>query len=183
MGKRPKKRRISGRRFIQLWTNVKRSAAYHSCNVYARAALVELLDRYTGCNNGMISMSVREIAELLDCAASTAAKALTDLDDAGLARPVNLGRWRGKIATTWRLTFYRCDATGELPITDWKPRRLRSSGSTQGPSERVLRSPGSTQKPKSSMNRSTMRSSGSTHIDIHHAVDALTVTPGRGRRH
>ena len=42
---RRKKKPTSGRRFIQLWTNVKRSEAYHSLSAYARAALIELIDR------------------------------------------------------------------------------------------------------------------------------------------
>ena len=49
-----KKRRFKGggRRFIQLYHNVKRSRAYHGLSVYARCALFELLERYTGINNG-----------------------------------------------------------------------------------------------------------------------------------
>jgi hypothetical protein len=38
--------RKGGRRFIQLYTNVKRSEAFHGLSVYARCALFELLDRY-----------------------------------------------------------------------------------------------------------------------------------------
>src|SRR5687768_12728185 len=121
-------RRKSGRRFIQLWTNVKRSEAFHGLSAYARCALIELLDKYTGINNGMIPMSVRELRDRLHCSIYTAGKALHDLDDAGLAHPMEVGDYRGRRATTWRLTFYRCDATGALPVTNW-PERIRCSPS------------------------------------------------------
>jgi hypothetical protein len=118
-----KKRRFKGggRRFIQLYTNVKRSEAYHSLSVYARCALIELLDRYNGINNGMIGLGCRELAEALNCSRDTAAKALRELDDSGLARPLTSGAWRGKRATEWRLTFLRCDKTGEFPVSNWTP--------------------------------------------------------------
>jgi hypothetical protein len=41
---------------------VKRSAAYHGLGSYARSLLFELIDRYNGCNNGMIGLGVREAA-------------------------------------------------------------------------------------------------------------------------
>ena len=118
-----KKRRFKGggRRFIQLYHNVKRSRAYHDLGVYARCALFELLERYTGINNGMIGLGCRELSEALNCSRDTAAKALRELDDSGLVRPLTAGVWRGKKATEWRLTFFRCDKTGELPILNWDP--------------------------------------------------------------
>jgi hypothetical protein len=70
--------RRGGRRFIQLWTNVKRSEAYYGLSVYARSALIELLDRYTGCNNGMIGLGCRELADALNCSRDRAAKALRE---------------------------------------------------------------------------------------------------------
>ena len=35
-----------GRKHLQLYTNVKRSAAYYSLSDYARCALIELIDRF-----------------------------------------------------------------------------------------------------------------------------------------
>jgi hypothetical protein len=112
----------SGRRFIQLFTNVKRSEAYHGLSLPGRAALFELIDRYNGCNNGMIALGVRELACELNCSKDTAARALNELDDAGLAHPTSVGAWRGKKSSEWRLLFKRCDKTGDLPVTNWKQR-------------------------------------------------------------
>ena len=167
-----KKRRFKGggRRFIQLYHNVKRSRAYHDLSVYARCALFELLERYTGINNGMIGLGCRELAEELNCSRDTAAKALRELDDSGLVQPLTAGVWRGKKATEWRLTFFRCDKTGELPILNWDP---SSQSVSQDAKVRVVGHNGSvspsgrTQEPKNSMNENPLSPSGRTHIDIY----------------
>ena len=188
--RRRKKKRISGRRFIQLWTNVKRSEAYHSVSLTARAALIEMLDRYTGINNGMIGLGCRELADELRCSRGAAANALRELDDAGLAHPVTGGVWKGKRATEWRLTFYRCDKTGELPVTTWKERSKRPPGWTQEVAKvhrdghkRAKCPPGRTHNRNSSMNGPAKCPPGDTHLDIYQGADANTVTPERRRRH
>jgi hypothetical protein len=117
-----KRRSKGGRRFIQLWTNVKRSQAYHGLSWVALSALLELLDRYTGINNGMIVLSVRDLADDLNSCQDTAARALRELDDAGLAHPTQPGALKGRRAAEWRLTFYLCNKTGELPVTHWPER-------------------------------------------------------------
>ena len=113
----------SGPAFIQLFHYVKRSTAYHGLHAYARALLIELIDRYDGSNNGMIVLGVREAAYELGCHQSTVSRAAQALDDAGLARPTKLGAWRGRHATEWRLMWKRCDLTGDLPRTQWAQRK------------------------------------------------------------
>jgi hypothetical protein len=105
--------------FVMVYRSVKRSTAYHNLGHLARSLLFELIDRYTGCNNGMIGLGVREAAYELRCSKGGVSKAMRQLDDAGLARPTKLGEWRGRHATEWRLTWLRCDKTGELPVTQW----------------------------------------------------------------
>jgi len=129
---RRERRKINKRRFIQLWTNVKRSAAYHGLSCTARAALVELLDRYNGVNNGMIGLGARELADELGCSKDTANRALHEIDDAGLAHPTRVGVWRGKKATEWGLTFYPNNATGEPATAVWEAAYSPISG-TQSP--------------------------------------------------
>ena len=167
-----KKRRFKGggRRFIQLYHDVKRSRAYHGLSVYARCALFELLERYTGINNGMIGLGCRELAEELNCSRDTAAKALRELDDSGLVQPLTAGVWRGKKATEWRITFFRCDKTGELPILNWE---ASSQSDSQDAKVRVvgrkasLSPPGRTQEPKNPMSEKPLSPYSRTHIDIY----------------
>ena len=172
----------SGPPFIQLFRVVKRSATYHGLSQYARCALIELLDRYTGKNNGMIGLGARELADELRCSKDTAARALRELDDAGLVTPIKLGIWRGRQATEWRLTFYKCDVTGEIPKRNLKPRPqsderdspVRSQGHKPKPSP--MRG---TQKRKNPMNGKSPSPMRGTHIDIYHRVEAK---PGSGDR-
>ena len=85
MGARPmpkysaKQRKMRGivgkskRQFLQLYSNVKRSSAYHSLNHYARCLLFELIDRYTGSNNGMMALGCARHVTSLDAAPAPSA--------------------------------------------------------------------------------------------------------------
>ena len=99
-----------------------RSTSYHGCGLAARALLVVIADRYNGSNNGSIALGVREAAYELGCSHSTAKRATRQVDDRNLARPTAVGAWRGRHATEWRLTWKRCDKTGDLPRNDWPMR-------------------------------------------------------------
>ena len=182
MTKRKRRFPGGGRRFIQLYHNVKHSEAYHGLSVYARCALIELMDRYTGINNGMIGLGCRELAEELGCVRDTAAKALIELDDSGLALPLTHGVWRGKKATEWRLTFFRCDKTGELPKLNWEPRSqsARKDAKVRVVGHKASLSPfDRTQEPKNPMNEFALSPSGRTHIDIYQG-DTVSVTGTEG---
>jgi hypothetical protein len=163
----------SKRRFLQLFTNVERSTAYHALSIGARCTLIELLDKYAGCNNGMISMGVRDLEVRLKCSRRGAGGYLHELDDAGLARPTRVGAWRGKQATQWRLTFYRCDLTGELPVTHWEPRSEGTTGTTKGHHgnrREPPRAPAEPQKPKNPMNGSGPRAPAEPYLHIYQRV-------------
>ena len=102
---------------------IKRSKAFRALSPLARAALIEILDRFNGQNNGRIGLGVRELAYELNCSETTAWRALRELEDSRLIVPTRLGAWRGKRATEWRLAFLVCDETGELPQTQWDQRQ------------------------------------------------------------
>jgi hypothetical protein len=172
-----KKRRFKGggRKFIMLWDNVKHSEAYHGLSLAARCALIELIDRYNGINNGMIGLGCRELSEALNCSRDTANRVLHELDDGGLAHPLTAGTWRGKKATEWRLTFHLCNKTGELPILNWKPRSQSDGKDTkvrpEGHSGSESPTTG-TQEPNSSMNGNPLSPTTGTHVyGIHSAPE------------
>ena len=184
----PKRRhKRSGRHFIQLFTNVKRSTAYHGLTTNARSALIELIDRHNGCNNGAIVLGVRELAYELGCSISTAHAALRELDDAKLAYPMKVGSWRGKRASQYRLTFLRCDVTGELPCSNWDQRQPHSefaqANAQVRPAEHrdPLRSASRTHRRNSSMNGSGLSSPHRTHVDLHHQGPSTGAPLGRGK--
>ena len=171
-----------GRRFLQLFMNVKHSAAYHGLSVPARCALFELLERYNGINNGFIGLGVCELADALHCSKDTAASALHELDDSGLVRPTKWGIWRGRRATEWRLMFYRCDKSHDLPVSKWPQRDLSPKSGATDPNEKTspVRSTGKegrpgghnarsrptsrTQVPDSSIDAESLSTAGGTHI-------------------
>ena len=97
--------------------------SYHGLSLHARALLIELIDRYNGGNNGFILLGVREAAYELGCCQGTISNAARELDDADLARPTQVGAWRGRQATEWRLTWKVCNKTGQLPRIQWQERK------------------------------------------------------------
>ena len=66
----------SGPSFIQLFHHVKRSTSYHGLGPIARALLTEIIDRYNGCNNGMIVLGVREAAYEIGCSQGSVSSAM-----------------------------------------------------------------------------------------------------------
>ena len=68
--------------------------------------------RYSGANNGDISMSVREAAREVRCSPNHAVSLFRELGAAGFIAPTVKGAfsWKARHATTWRLTW--------LPIED-----------------------------------------------------------------
>jgi hypothetical protein len=179
-----RRRRSGGPPFVQLFRFVKRSQAWADLSLPARCALIELLDRYTGINNGMIGLGVRTLADALRCSQATATRALRELDDSRLAVPTTPGCWRGKRATEWRLAFYRCDKTGELPNKSWPAREVRQRSAKGSPEKRndAPRLTSKAQMPKSSINGKGHRFTREAHIDIYHGdtdLDARTSKVGR----
>jgi hypothetical protein len=165
-----------GRQFLQLFTNVKRSTAYHGLSPKARSVLFEIIDRYNGINNGMIGLGVREVAYELGIGHSSAGRAMQELDDAGLARPMKPGAWRGKRATEWRLMFLRCNKTHEPPVSVWEQRKPLSqsqTGNTKVPLQEhreVLSPKLGTQTRNSSMNGNSLSPITEAHIDIYQGL-------------
>jgi Helix-turn-helix domain len=115
--RRKQGRKSNGPPFVQLFKYMLKSPAWLSLATPAKAAYVQLAQRYDGVNNGMIALSVRTLAQELNCSRATAARALIELEDTGFIETVKLGTFarRNRRASEYRLTTFRCDVTGELP--------------------------------------------------------------------
>ena len=97
-------------------------------------------------------------------------RALRNLDDSKLAMPVTGGKWKGKRATEWRLAFYRCDKTGELPILNWPARQVYGTGETKvrlGEHKAPKCTAKETHKPKNPISDRANCTARGTHIDIY----------------
>lgn len=96
-----------------------KSAAFRSLKGNSVRVLLELLTRYYGTNNGDLSLSLREIAEVLNMGKSTALEAYRDLEEKGFLVCTSKGTFTRGDASTWRLTF-REVSLREGRTDDWK---------------------------------------------------------------
>jgi hypothetical protein len=141
MGKGYKRR--GGPRFMQLFHRMVKSHAWHALTPLERCGYLELAALYDSTNNGRLHMSARRLASLIPCNKDTAAKVLTKLEDAGFVETVKLGEFTRKaeerLASEYRLTEFRCNATGELPTRKYNPKLLWSpSDEVRRPKRRAL---------------------------------------------
>jgi DNA-binding transcriptional regulator YhcF (GntR family) len=120
-----KGRSRAGPKFVRLFHYVMDSPAYTELSTTARAALIEICRLYNGINNGRLAVPVRSLAERLNVSRATAARALTELDDAGFVSIVRFGSFRrhDRVAAEYRLTFCRCDALNQRATNDFLHRR------------------------------------------------------------
>jgi DNA-binding transcriptional MocR family regulator len=102
-----------------------KSPAFRSLSGSALKVFIEVRTRFHGGNNGDLSLSMDEAAQLLGIGKATAQRAFAELEAKGFLKMTRKGQWIGRLATIWRTTDKGCK--GELPTNDWKawqPRRL-----------------------------------------------------------
>jgi DNA-binding transcriptional ArsR family regulator len=114
------RRAKTGRPFVQLFHCWWSSPVIRSLSSIERDALVSILTRHNGRNNGNLPVSVRWLSRELSIGKSTAQRALDHLRTAGLIERVVAGRFQGRIsrAARWRVTCLPCDVSGRPPI-EW----------------------------------------------------------------
>jgi hypothetical protein len=117
------------------------SPAFRSLSLPARAAYLEMLNLYSGSNNGRIAMSANVMSGKLKAGRATANRALLELESKGFMEAMLRGGFNMKSgsrrATEWRLTCYRCDVTGERPAKTfmlWQNGKMHFTVSSQSKS-------------------------------------------------
>ena len=117
MSKRPNRNKRRDAPHVRLYRVLLDSPAYLSLSCAARAVLVEIWRTYNGTNNGRIGLSVRRASERCRIARGTAARSFRELEERGFIECMTKGAFSRKAphATEWRLTWWACDVTGELP--------------------------------------------------------------------
>ena len=104
-----------------------RSPAFRSLNGTSLKVWVELRTRFNGQNNGMVSLSLREAADLLGMSQSTAQRAFRELEEKGFVVRRLSGSWYGRKAAEFILTDCRYDG---LPASrDWQRWRPNNKSS------------------------------------------------------
>jgi hypothetical protein len=115
-----KRRRLNKRLdapHVRLYRWILDSSAYLSLSCQARAVLVEIARGHDGTNNGKLGLSIRRASERCNIARGTAQRALAELQERGFIDCMTKGAFSLKAphASEWRLTWWPCDVTGELP--------------------------------------------------------------------
>lgn len=80
--------------------------------------LIELKKRFNGSNNGEISLSCREAAEICKCSKDTSTKAIHGLVRHGFIKYRKKGVFTNRMASTFVLTFEKVN--GRQETNDWK---------------------------------------------------------------
>ena len=121
MTKRRRKVNATGRndteQYIKIPYTMIRHHAWRSLSPPAIKVWIELRSRFNGRNNGDLSLGLDEGARLLGMSKSTVSRALKELADKGFTKMTKLGRWCGRMATTWAVTDR--PLKGNLATRNW----------------------------------------------------------------
>lgn len=125
---------------------------FRSLSGPALKLLAELHSRFNGYNNGKISLSYQDAADLLGLSKGTVSRAFAELQQKGFIRLRRPGQWYGRLAAEWVLTEESLD--GQIPTRDYqqwappaRPKKQKSvlsrntnapDGSTSVPSDEVV---------------------------------------------
>lgn len=103
--------RNTSERFVKLEYYLLNSDAFEGLSGWSVKALLLLMMRYNGCNNGEISFAVREMADALGVSKDTAAKTFKELKERGFIRCREQGAFSRKErhASVWELQMFECD--------------------------------------------------------------------------
>jgi hypothetical protein len=122
MPRRGRKTNKTGRneehQYWQFPYSMARSDAFRRLSGPATKVLIELRCRYNGFNNGRITLSYEEAVRFLGLSKSTVKRAYDELREVGFIMLHKQGRWHGRMASEWRLTFVASD--GKPETNEWK---------------------------------------------------------------
>lgn len=104
--------------FFQVPRLMIQSQAFRTLDAASKVVLFEMMNAFTGFNNGFISMSHRQIADASGLSRATADKAVKEL----IARGFIIRTWKGrridhtkKVASQWEVTCYiKTDADNRI---------------------------------------------------------------------
>jgi hypothetical protein len=117
-GKINQKGRNKNESYIGLQRRIYNSLAYKELPPPARCIYMELRARYNTYNNGYISLSVREAAQVIHGSTATASRVFKQLQAHGLIKMNNKGVYQNRHATTWILTSEPFN--NQLPTNEWR---------------------------------------------------------------
>ncbi|MBX3499618.1 MAG: SEL1-like repeat protein [Alphaproteobacteria bacterium] len=120
---------------VHLSPEILHSPAWRGLSGPAVKVWLELRSRFTGGNNGQLTLSLDEGARLLRLGKATVKRAFDELQDAGFIALTSRGQWKGRIPSKWAMTDL--DLDGERATKAWQGRNLANGeklGTTMVPS-------------------------------------------------
>lgn len=120
MAKMNKSGRAKHERIVILTHSILNSDAWRCLSTEAICLFVEIRKRFNGRNNGEISLSMREAAEVAKCSKSSASRHLNQLVEYGFIDLHNKGLMRNRHASTWFLTMEKSDTHPSYPTNRWR---------------------------------------------------------------
>lgn len=135
MPRKPKSKGINAKgrnkgegQYMPLPYNLTRSAAFRRLSGNALKVFIEIRSRFNGANNGRLSLSFQDAADLLGMSKSSVKRAFDELVEKGFLKKRREGQWYGRLAAEYILTTEGHD--GHLATNDWKrwtqPRHRKS---------------------------------------------------------
>lgn len=104
--------------YLPIPYSMARHDAFRSMSGAALKVWIELRTRFNGYNNGRVSLSLGEAAELLGMGKTTAQRAMKELIEKGFVKLRTPGQWWGRKATEYVLTDVKVGES--LPTRDWQ---------------------------------------------------------------
>ena len=103
--------------------------AFRSLSGHALKVWVELRSRYNGANNGRVSLSYQNAADLLHISKSSVTRAFHELKEKGFVKLRRQGQWYGRLAAEYVLTDQSFE--GNKPTRDWQAWKPVQKGKKQ----------------------------------------------------
>ncbi|WP_316857860.1 helix-turn-helix domain-containing protein [uncultured Cohaesibacter sp.] len=128
MGSRRHNKKGRSNREGQYWLlpySMARHPQFRSLSGSALKVLVELHCRFNGSNNGNLTLSLREICDLLGMGKETARRAYEELEQKGFIQKTQAGHFYGRRATEWAVTDEKLNDNNAT--RDWQKKPINSS--------------------------------------------------------
>ena len=125
-----KGRNEGGGQYLPISYKMAQTKAFRSLTGASLKVWIELRTRYNGHNNGLVSLSLREAADLLGMSQTTAQRALIELAQKGFIKRRARGSWYGRKAAEFILTDVKYD--GHAPTREWQSWRPKNKSSVPG---------------------------------------------------
>lgn len=123
--------------YVNLPYDMLLSPAWRSLGGSSARVWLLLRTRFSGGNNGRLTLSLEEAARLLHMGKATVLAAFTELEAKGFVVCTRRGQWYGRLASEWAVTDK--GVNGEMPTYAWRrwqPSDVAVNPNGQGKTER-----------------------------------------------